>query len=89
MPARQKKPQRVNRGFTPPRFKFKQSMKLADFLDGLAQRRPFFVQAFVFNLPELGLGDIKFLGHDLSRPGHVRNHVLGGDQAVKDLSSLL
>jgi len=76
-------------GFTPPRFNVKQSMKSADFLHRFAQGRPFFVQPFVFNLPELGLGDIEFLGHDLSRPGHVRNHVLGGDQAVKDLSSLL
>src|SRR5947209_2375234 len=37
---------------------------LAHFLHGLVERRPFLFQAFILDLPELGLRDLEPLGHD-------------------------
>src|SRR5262249_20594798 len=62
---------------------------LAHFRDGFAQRRPFIFQPLVFNLPQLGLGDVKFLAHDLARARHIGDDVLGQNQGVEYLLSLL
>jgi hypothetical protein len=52
------------------------------FFHELTQRRPFLVQTFVFDLLQLALGDIEFLGDDLVGFTNVVNHILGSYQGL-------
>src|SRR5438445_8474310 len=62
---------------------------LADFLHRFVERRPFFFQTFILDLPQLGIGDFKPIGDDLIRAPNARAEVLRGDQVTEYVTTLL
>ena len=63
--------------------------RLADFLHCLVQRRPFLIQTFILDLPQLDIGDVVFLGDDLVGTTHRHSKILGRYQIPEDVAPLL
>ena len=61
----------------------------AHFLHRLIQGRPFLIEAFILDLPQLRFGDFEALGDNLIRTAHDHPLILGGNQVAEDLPALL
>src|SRR5581483_2183145 len=58
------------------------------FADGLLERRPLAVDAFLLDRAEHAVADVELLENQLARIGHAHRLVLGLDQGAKDLPAL-
>src|SRR5579871_661724 len=61
----------------------------AHLLHGFVQRRPFLIEAFILDLPQLDIRDVVFLGHDLVGSTHGHPQILGCNQVSKNIATLL